>query len=477
MLQQLHCPACNAPLEYDGKATSLHCPYCDTQIIVPSGWREAPTSDTPALLAAEMTAALDVAQVTQQMLDLIRRNNKIAAIKLYREKFGGTLQAAKTAVETLEREHQLSIGQLQVTAAATSPTPPAYRGTVYDLHQPTRRQTGCLFLVILLLVAAIIGGVLFAVFGVQQTTLTISDSRQASQQLLSELSKQAQDAVSNLSNAPVTQLVRFGAEGIGPGKFEDARAIALDNAGHLFVGEYTSGRIQVFDITGAPQGKPGVFLTLWQVGEGDFYTDQFAANRNSRLYLPYRGDLLQYDGLTGARLAALPPPTDAFGSYQDSVAVGADGAVYAVWGGDIVRFDADGALALRIENAIEANVGGLETTTAIAVDGLGNIYALGESQDILVKFASDGRFIDRIAGPSRGADEAPAKLRAAGAVAVDSQGRVYVADIFGIKVYDSDGQYLHTFDTPSYPFGIVISDEDILYVAARTEILAYRIHP
>ncbi|HAJ35985.1 MAG TPA: hypothetical protein DCL15_09855 [Chloroflexi bacterium] len=425
--------------------------------------------------AAEAPAALDVAQVTQQMLDLIRRNNKIAAIKLYHENFGGTLQAAKMAVETLEREHLPSSGQMQATAV--SPTPPSYRGTVYDLHQPTRRRTGCLFLVMLLLVAAIIGSVLFAIFGVQQTTLTISDSGQASQQLFSELSQQAQNAVASLSDAPVTQLARFGAEGIGPGKFEDARAIALDNAGHLFVGEYTSGRIQVFDITGVPQGKPGTFLTLWQVGEGDFYTDQFAANRNSSLYLPYRGDLLQYDGLTGARQAALPPPTDAFGSYQDSVAVGADGAVYAVWGGDIVRFDADGAVTLRIENAIEANIGGLETTTAIAVDGLGNIYALGESQDVLVKFGSDGRFIDRIAGPSRGADEAPARLRAAGAVAVDSQGRVYVADIFGIKVYDSDGQFLHTFDTPSYPFGIVISDEDILYVAARTEILAYQIRP
>lgn len=476
MLQQLHCPACNAPLEYDGKAAVIHCPYCDTQIATPQAWRTTPPADAAGQPAAEMAGALDAALITQQVLDLIRRNNKIAAIKLYREHFGGSLQAAKAAVEAMERGQPLQIGQLQ-GATAASPTPHAYRGTVYDLHQPTRQRTGCLFLVLLLGVAAIIGGVLFAVFGMPQAASEAGEAGATSQLPFSAWSKQAQNAVSSLTSAPVTLLTRFGAEGIGPGKFEDARAIALDNAGHLFVGEYTSGRIQVFDITGVSEGEPGAFLRVWQVGEGDFYTDQFAADRTGKLYLPYRGELLQFDGLTGERLAALPPPADAFGSYQDSVAVGADGAVYAVWGGDIVRFDVDGAVTLRIEDAIEANIGGLETTTAIAVDGLGNIYALGESQDVLVKFAADGRFIDRIAGPSRGDDEAPAKLRAAGAVAVDSLGRVYVADIFGIKVYDGDGQYLHTIDAPSYPFGLVISDADILYVAARTEILAYQIRP
>lgn len=456
----------------------MHCPYCDTQIAVPQEWRSASKSDAAVQLATDLTGALDAALVAQQMIELIRRNNKVAAIKLYRDTFGGSLQTAQAAVEALARGQPFVAGRTTLAAAPeTSTTPAAYRGTVYDLHQPTRRRTGSLFLAMLTLVAAIIGVVLFVVLGAQQTAPDASEPGQIAQPLLAALSRQAQNAVAELSNAPATQLTRFGAEGIGPGKFEDARAIALDNAGHLFVGEYTSGRIQVFDITGAPQGQPGVFLALWHVGEGDFYTDQFAADRSGALFLPYRGELLQYAGLSGELLATLPPPVEAPGSYQDSVAVGADGALYAVWGGDIVRFDANGAVTLRIQDAIEANIGGLETTTAIAVDGLGDIYALGESQDVLVKFDAQGRFIDRIAGPNRGADDSPAQLRAAGALAVDSKGRVYVADIFGIKVYADDGQYLHTLDTPSYPFGLVISDEDILYVAARTEVLAYQIRP
>ena len=163
-----------------------------------------------------------------------------------------------------------------------------------------------------------------------------------------------------------------------------------------------------------------------------------------------------------------------FGSYADSVYVGADGAIYAVWGGDIVRWNG-GELTLRIENAVESAAGGSETTTKLAVDGLGNIYALGVSQDVVVKFDGSGRFIDRVAVANRGVEDDPAKLRAAGALAVDSQGRLYVSDVDGVKVYDGDGQYLHTIDIPTYAYGLAIDDSDTLYATAGNEVLIFAI--
>src|SRR5215213_6456429 len=48
-------------------------------------------------------------------------------------------------------------------------------------------------------------------------------------------------------NSFATVLLEFGSEGIGPGMFNDARSIAVDGAGRIYVGEYTGGRIQVFD--------------------------------------------------------------------------------------------------------------------------------------------------------------------------------------------------------------------------------------
>jgi sugar lactone lactonase YvrE len=165
------------------------------------------------------------------------------------------------------------------------------------------------------------------------------------------------------------------------------------------------------------------------------------------------------------------------GGYSDSVAIGADGAIYAVWDGEVVRMNRAGEVTLRIANAIEAAMGEPETTTKIAVDGLGNIYALGISQDVLVKFDRSGVFVDRVAVANRSSDEAASKLRAATALAVDSRGWVYVADLFGIKIYDADGQYRATLDIPSVAFGLAIDDQDVLSIAARTEVLRYQLQP
>ena len=88
----------------------------------------------------------------------------------------------------------------------------------------------------------------------------------------------------------------FGEEGIGPGGFEDARHIALDGDGYLYVGEYTGGRIQRFDPTGR-------FMTQWLVD-----TEQalrgLAADRNGIVYVVQRGEIRRYRGATGEALGA-----------------------------------------------------------------------------------------------------------------------------------------------------------------------------
>src|SRR5437762_2494231 len=69
----------------------------------------------------------------------------------------------------------------------------------------------------------------------------------------------------------------FGSEGIGPGNFADARSIAVDAEGHVYVGEYTGGRIQVFD----PAGK---FLAQWTV-DRKMPLRGMAADRRGTVYV------------------------------------------------------------------------------------------------------------------------------------------------------------------------------------------------
>jgi hypothetical protein len=74
------------------------------------------------------------------------------------------------------------------------------------------------------------------------------------------------------TNSFATALLNIGSEGVGPGMFTDARSIAVDGAGRIYVGEYTGGRIQVFD-------SAGKFVTQWNVGDRKTRFRGLAADR------------------------------------------------------------------------------------------------------------------------------------------------------------------------------------------------------
>src|SRR5262245_31719769 len=86
----------------------------------------------------------------------------------------------------------------------------------------------------------------------------------------------------------------FGSEGVGPGQFQDARSIALDAQGRIYVGEYSGGRIQVFD-------GQGQFITQWMVDK-KMPLRGMAADRKGTVYVAQRGVISRYDGQTGNKL-------------------------------------------------------------------------------------------------------------------------------------------------------------------------------
>lgn len=258
--------------------------------------------------------------------------------------------------------------------------------------------------------------------------------------------------------------LQFGEEGIGPGMFKDARSIAVDGAGKIYVGEYIGGRIQVFD-------QAGKFMTQWMV-DPKMPLRGLAADRNGIVYVVQRGKISRHQGETGNSLGELGYSD---GNGFDDVVITADGGLVAGWyrnRDDIVRFNSAGKAVQTIRAAISSASGDSELNTRVAIDGLGNVYALGTFNNAVFKFGPDGKFITRFGD----AGDQPGQFRAASAITVDGKGRVYVSDIKGIQVFDGNGRYLTVFKPQGMAFGMVMNDKGELFVAARTQVLRYSIN-
>jgi DNA-binding beta-propeller fold protein YncE len=256
-----------------------------------------------------------------------------------------------------------------------------------------------------------------------------------------------------------TATLKFGSEGIGPGNFTDARNVAVDGDGRIYVADYTGGRVQVFD-------AEGKFQTQWMV-DPKMPLRGMAADRRGNVYVVQSGKIQRYEGATGKHLGEL---AYAEGWGFDNVVVTPDGGLVAAWRrhrDDIVRFDPSGRVSKVVRAAVSGQTDESELDLRVAVDGLGNIYALGTFTSSVFKFTPEGRYVNRFGG--RG--EQPGQFRAPHAIAVDNQGRVYVSDSKGVQVFDKDGRYIDVFKPAPVSFGLTFDQKNELYVAARTQVL------
>ena len=269
---------------------------------------------------------------------------------------------------------------------------------------------------------------------------------------------------SDSANEFARPVMKFGGEGIGPAMMTDARSIALDAKGNIYVGEYLGGRIQVFDASGN-------FITQWMV-DRKMPLRGMAADRKGIVYVVQRGTITRYDGQTGESLGTV---TYSEGNAFDDVTVTLDGGLVCAWRqhrDDIVRFDAAGRAVQTIRAAISTPADRAELDTRLAVDGRGNIYALGSFTSGVFKFSADGRFLNRFGGPGN----QPGQLSAVSAIAVDGKGRVFVSDIKGVQVFDSDGRYLTVFKPEGVASGMVFNDKNELFIVARTKVIKFALN-
>src|SRR5215204_5570693 len=251
--------------------------------------------------------------------------------------------------------------------------------------------------------------------------------------------------------------LKFGTEGIGPGMFTDARSIAIDGQENIYVGEYSGGRIQVFD-------SSGKFITQWTANP-KMPLRGLAADRKGSVYVVQTGKIAKFEGVTGKSLGEIEVGD---GGGIDDISAAADGGFVCAWSrasDDLVRLDANGNVVKTISKAISSVTDRSELNMRVAIDGNGNIYALGTFNDAVFKFSPDGKYLNKFGGEG----EKPGQLRAAQAVAVDGHGKVYVSDMKGVQVFDSDGRYLQVFKPDGgIAFGMIFNDRNELFIVART---------
>lgn len=455
MTQPFKCPSCGGPLEYDGGDITVRCHYCTNHVIVPEELR--PGAGYNAAQAPLPNQLHNLAEIGR----LIRSGNKIAAIKLYRETFGVGLREAKDAVENLAAGRAVEVSRSIESQSQVRFDPQQMLNWFPPQEQLVHQaKRGCslVFWGILLSTIATIAGIGIAVYYAVRSTQNMTHPTATKTTSRNRSTGPSGGAGTNAASGPASVLLAFGSEGIGAGQFKDARSIAVDASGHIYVGEYTGGRVQVFD-------ADGKFVKQWMV-DAKMPLLQLAADRQGTVYVVQSGEIARYEGLTGRPLGKLPGMDRS--AFVSDVALTMDGGMVVVQHGeDILSLDASGRVVRSIKAAISEQSGDSELSTRVAVDGLGNIYAAGRFNNAIFKFGPNGKYITRFGGKGDG----PGQFRALDAIAADGQGRVFVGDFSGIQMFDSNGRYLDTVTLEhNIAFGMIFNDRNELFVAARTRV-------
>ncbi len=365
---------------------------------------------SPANTGPETIQVLDLSAIMAEM----RAGRKINAIKLYRELTAVGLKEAKDAVEQMEAAgwdiSQHSQVNFQVTTDTLRPAAPP----------PTKRSGGLLVVFSILVVVLVALGAVASLFSFSPAVSII----QPTPTLIPSPTPFAQSVLA------------FGSAGTGAGYFKDARSVAVDAKGRIFVGDYIPGRIQAFS-------ADGTFLWQYLTSSETDYVISLAASLDGRLYAEVGRNIAVFDAENGKPLAKWEPSEQTIG-YYDALAVTPRGEVLAVMERELVKFDGQGSVLMQV-GGMEVDflklVGikdGSPDIIGMAVDGTGNIY-VGMSDNYILKLADDGSLIDRLNGEGSGGMDA---------IAVDGQGRIAWGYTSKIVLTDSEGRYLGDFKVP-----------------------------
>ena len=288
-----------------------------------------------------------------------------------------------------------------------------------------------------------------------------------------EAPTEAPTAAPSPTPAYAEAVTHFGEKGIGAGMLNDSRYIAIDGNNTIYVADYQGGRVQAFDTTGK-------YLSQWKVGDAKTIIEGLSANQKGDVFVSFDGFISEYEGATGKFLMKLSDPNGGeFGDLNST----ADGNLAGVWyegrwgmitsldghRDDLVMFNPQGKIALTIQSFISGQTGDLALDTYLAVDGLGNIYALSDS--VIYKFSPDGKYVNKFGSMG----DQPGQFHFPNAIAVDGQGNIFVSDMDNIDIFSSDGRFVTSFPTQSSGDMMAFDQKGALWVVSRDKVTEYKV--
>lgn len=270
---------------------------------------------------------------------------------------------------------------------------------------------------------------------------------------------------------------QWGGFGAGNGQFNVPLGIAVDRSGNVYVADYGNHRVQKFNGSGS-------YLTQWGGqgnGNGQFNNPQgVGVSPGGDVYVTdFFNHRVQKFNNTGGYLTQWGTSGNGNGQFNGPSGVGVDAAgnVYVVDGSNRVQKFSAGGTYLTHWGSTGAADGQFIQAIDVAVDAAGNLYVPDYNTSRIQKFSGAGAAVSM----------APAKFLlgwgalgsgngqfwAAGAVATDATGNVFVADGYNNRVqkFSANGTYLTQWGVAgsgngqfSYPNGVATDAASNVYV-------------
>ena len=440
MPESFKCPSCAAPLEYEGKMMQK-CRFCGSNIIVPSGviQNSSAFGGVGAFDLEDLSSLTGKTLKIAEIQQLIQSGKKINAIKVFRETFKTGLKEAKDAVEAMERGESIDISGMRVKAQNFH----AANAQNLEVVKKVGKVVGGTLLFTIIFSSILIIGVVIAVVYLISSSIERGANKFSLSNSNTQISKTEKPKLAE-------EILKFGGEGTGVGKFKDNRHIAVDGDGRIYSSDYEGGKIQVFD-------KDGKYLTQW-IADAKMYLSDMTVDRKGNLYILQSKGIFIYQGESGNLVAHLKD------IRAEGFALTLDGKLVATTKGGITIFDGNLKTIQEFKDAAERanSVFGFDS---VAVDGNNQIYAVDRQNGEICKFSADGKFLTRF--KTNASTSRP--------IAVDNKGRVFVSDVSRIYVFDADGKAINSFET-TQAFGMAFNDADELFVAARPFVMKYKIN-
>ena len=240
------------------------------------------------------------------------------------------------------------------------------------------------------------------------------------------------------------QVMAFGSEGMGPGEFKYVEDFAFDSKGNLLVTDAAHAFVQVFD------KRTGKFISRFGgKGDGDENLEKpeaISVAPDGRIFIGdyTTGYVKVYDKdfnwvKTFSDYGSEPGQT-----IKSEFSDIHDGLYYLPEAGNhrISVFDLDGNFKFLIGSQGNAE-GQLNNPEAAKFNNQGMLYVTDLKNDRIQVFTKDGKFVKAWGK----AGEGPGEFKAPAGLSFDAEDRVYVTEIGNnrVQVFDKDGNFITMF--------------------------------